>query len=246
MRSLRLLDALAASAGRGSPAVGVVGLARDTGLSAATAHRLLATLGQEGYVAQDPESSQYRLGSRLFALAATAESPLSMLRERVARPMEELRGRFGETVNLSVLDRRHIVYVHQVECDRPLRAFNRTGNRVLAHATAAGKALLAHEPDTLLRDLFAGVKLEALTASTITSTDILTAALDAVRVSGYALDLGEQDEDIVCVAAPILSAGCRPAGALSISGPEARMRRLDLDETGGELARAAAEPLARG
>jgi DNA-binding IclR family transcriptional regulator len=50
---------------------------------------------------------------------------------------------------------------------------------------------------------------------------------------------------VVCVAAPIAIAGRRPAGALSVSGPAGRMRRLDLAAVGERVAAAAAGVLDR-
>lgn len=240
-RALRVLEALAEGAGRGdggAGGVGVIELARATGLSAPTVHRLLATLLEEGYVARSEGSLRYRLGPRLFSLAVSAESPLASVRERVAPVMEELRDRFGETVNLAVLDRRHIVYVHQVESQRSVRAFNRIGNRVLAHASAAGKALLAHAPPATLDALLDSGELAALTPATLTSPAALSRDLERVRGRGYALDLGEQDAEIVCVAAAVPAVGLRPAAAVSVSGPALRVRALDLDTVGAELVRA--------
>ncbi len=236
MRGLRLLEVLADASGEGG--LGVTEAAKLTGLSTATAHRLLATLSGEGYVTQDASHDRYRLGPRLFALSSAAEAEVAELRRRAFPVMQRLRDLLGETVNLAVLDRRHIVYVDQVESDRPLRAFNRIGNRVPAHASAAGKALLAFAPSAALSE---EQPLEAFTATTITSAEELGAHLDAVRRQGFALDLGEHDEDVLCLAAPIPGPGGRAAGALSVSGPAERLRRLDLDATGRQVAAHAAE-----
>jgi IclR family acetate operon transcriptional repressor len=149
--------------------------------------------------------------------------------------MEELRDRFGETVNLAVLDRRHIVYVHQVESQRSVRAFNRVGNRVLAHASAAGKALLAHAPQAAIDALIEDGELQALTPVTLTDPAALIADLERVRARGYALDLGEQDPEIVCVAASVPAAGLRPVAAVSVSGPALRMHGLDVDRVGLDI-----------
>jgi DNA-binding IclR family transcriptional regulator len=237
-RSLQLLEALADTSGTTDGELGVIALARRTGLSAGTAHRLLATLSGEGYVTHDDGTSRYRLGPRLFALAAAAESEITVLRNRSMPTMEALRDQFGETVNLAVLDRRHIIYVDQAESHRPVRAFSRTGNRVLAHASAAGKVLLAFEPTAMFEGL-GEHPLESLTEATITSLDELKEHLREIRVRGYALDLGEQDEEVVCVAAPVGQPGRRPAGAISISGPSSRMHNADLHSIGAEVAAAA-------
>jgi DNA-binding IclR family transcriptional regulator len=152
--------------------------------------------------------------------------------------MRRLCTELGETVNLSVLNHHSIIYIEQVESDRPLRAFNRIGNRVPAHASAAGKALLAFEPEA---SSIVEAALEPLTAATITSADALSAHLAEIRESGYALDLGEHDEDVICVAAPISGPGRRPIAALSISGPAERLRRLDLPTLGRRVAAYAEE-----
>ena len=238
-RSLRLLETLADASGDGESELGVTEIARRTNLSPATTHRLLATLGAEGYVTKDSVTSRYRLGSRLFALSYAAESRITTLRAQASDAMEDLKTQYGETVNLAVLERRHVIYVHQVESERPVRAFNRIGNRILAHASAAGKVLLAFEPEGAVVSLLPHDRLESLTPATIVSPQILLQQLATVRMRGYALDLGEQDEEVVCVAAPILVPGRRPAAALSISGPANRMQKLDLDAVGGALVTAA-------
>jgi len=234
-RALRVLESLGAAAAQGRMDVGVIDLARATGLSAATTHRLLATLVEGGYVTRTEGSYRYRLGARLFALAANAESPLDSIRQRVAPAMEQLRDRYGETVNLAVLERRHIVYVHQVESQRSVRAFNRIGNRVLAHASAAGKALLAFGSESALDGLLGPGGLEVLTPMTVASGQELRAQLSVIRERGFAFDLGEQEVDVICVAAPVPTIGWRPTAALSISGPADRMRRLDLDQLGSTI-----------
>jgi IclR family acetate operon transcriptional repressor len=244
VRSLRILEAVATADGAVSSGVGVIEVARLAGLSPGTTHRLLATLGAEGYVTQDETTSRYRLGPGLFALARAAESEITALRALVTPAMETLSRAFGETVNLAVLDRRHIIYVDQIESDRPIRAFNRTGNRVPAHASAAGKALLAFTPEGIVASL-GTLPLESFTSRTITSTEELAEHLREVRRRGYALDLGEQDEEVICVASPVASPSQPPVAALSVSGPAQRMRSLNLDDVGAQLAAVASEILSR-
>ena len=244
MRGLRVMEALTEAGARGK--LGVIELSAACELSAATTHRLLATLSGEGYVQQDGSHDGYRLGPRLFALASAAESDMASLRLRALPAMTSLRDLVDETVNLAVLDRRHIIYVDQVESGRPVRAFNRIGNRVPAHASAAGKALLAEESEAVLSVLAQEAMLDALTADTITSGFELVAHLGDVRNRGFALDLGEYDPEVFCVAAAIPGPRNRPPAAVSVSGPAERMRRIDLGELGSQVAAAAADIEASG
>src|ERR1700724_3125927 len=71
-RTLDVLESLATRRG----ATGISELSQIVGLHVSTVHRLLATLVDRGYVRQDPDSSRYHLGSRIFALASAADGHL--------------------------------------------------------------------------------------------------------------------------------------------------------------------------
>jgi DNA-binding IclR family transcriptional regulator len=236
VRSLRLLEEIA-----GSAEVGLADLARATGLRPSTAHRLLATLIECGYVTQSAYSSRYRLGRRVLGLAGAMENRLARLRAAARPCLEQLREEFDETTNLGVLDRFSLVYVDQLESSRAVRMFTRIGSSVPAFATGAGKAMLAFQPDTTVEELLAREPFQQLTPNTIATAARLREELERIRRRGYALDREEYEEGVVCVAAPIFGEGGEVQAAVSISGPAARMQRLDLADTGERLARATLE-----
>jgi IclR family acetate operon transcriptional repressor len=77
------------------------------------------------------------------------------------------------------------------------------------------------------------------TERTIIDRDVFHRALDSVRDAGYAEDDGEQEVGVRCLAVAVPGA---PTGtAISISGPEARMTRLDLTEVVPLLRRVATD-----
>jgi IclR family acetate operon transcriptional repressor len=124
--------------------------------------------------------------------------------------------------------------------------FTQIGASVPAHASASGKAMLAFVPDAELDDLCARAPFEGLTARTVTTETELRSDLTRARSCGYAIDDEEYEEGVVCVAAPILGHGGAVMAAASISGPAARLHRIDLAELGEMLAahmRAASEDL---
>jgi IclR family transcriptional regulator, acetate operon repressor len=91
---------------------------------------------------------------------------------------------------------------------------------VALHCTGVGKALLASIPPDRARQLIGAGPLAARTPATITDPDALHAELSRVRARGYALDEGEMEVGVRCVAVGL--PGAAPM-AMSVSGPAARM-----------------------
>ena len=230
VRSLRLREEIAASA-----EVGLIELARRTDLSPSTAHRLLATLIECGYVVQGPSSNRYRLGHRVAALSGSIDDRLARLRAAARPCMAKLRDEYDETTNLSVLDGVNLVYIDQLGSSRAVRMFTRIGSHVPGYATGSGKAMLAFSEDTLLQELFEQEPYEQFAPNTITTASRLREELELIRSRGYSLDREEYDEGVVCVAAPIFN-HASGLGALSVSGPASRMYRLDLSLVGEQVA----------
>ena len=167
---------------------------------------------------QEP-SRQYSLGPRLMRLADASTKRLGT----IAHPyMRDVVSRLGESVNLAVLDGEEIVYVAQVQPSANfMRMFTEVGRRVKPHATAVGKAILAGTDERLVRDLLERTGMPRRTEHTLTTPDEFVADLERTRARGYALDDGEQELGVRCVAV-VVPAAPRPM-ALSMSGPLTRM-----------------------
>lgn len=63
-----------------------------------------------------------------------------------------------------------------------------------------------------------------LTSNTITDPERLRRELVRAKNCGYALDNGEIEEGLICVAAPIYDMNRRAVAAVSVSGPDYRMK----------------------
>lgn len=178
-RALDLLEALAAT-----DESALTDLAQRTGMIPSTAHRLLASLAQRGYVAQSPGNGRYRLGFKALELASSVSSRRDHLRTTARPHLEALREQTGESVNLVVLDRLDVVYLDQVEGSRSVRMFTQVGRTVPAHTTGAGKAILAHRPADEVERLYADDAVFApLTPRTITNAVDLDRALESVSAA---------------------------------------------------------------
>ena len=213
-RAFAILEAMADAGG----VIGLSQLAADSGLPLATIHRLVRTLVDLGYVRQEP-SRQYSLGPRLMRLAEGSTHRLSTL----ARPyLQQVVEALGESVNLAVLDGEEIVYVAQAQPSQNfMRMFTEVGKRAKPHTTAVGKAILATRPDAEVVDLLQHTGMAERTEHTITAPAAFLADLVRVRERGYALDDGEQELGVRCVAVVVPDAP--RAMALSVSGPLPRM-----------------------
>lgn len=204
---------------------GVTDLARKLDIAKSTAHRLLATLTDEGLLEQDVETGRYRLSLAVFDLAAAVQT--LDLHEAVLPPMTELRNRTGETVQVAVLDGREVVYIERLDSPNTLRLFLEVGRRNSAHCTGCGKALLAFSPPEQINRILQGWSMERRTDHTITTEAAMRADLEAARRRGYACNRQESEVGVVSVAAPIRDLSGRTVAAISVAGPA---ERLDAEE----------------
>ncbi len=219
----RALNIMEAMAREGAP-VTVTELAEKVGLKISTVHRLLSTLAHRGYVEQDPEDNKYRLGLKLLEVG-NAALYFSDIRT-VARPyLEELVDKCNETANLAILDKTDVVYIDQVESKNLIivKMFAQVGNRGPVHCTASGKALLAFLPEEKLEEILSQMELTRFTNETITDVKHLKKELERIRNEGYALDWGEREEHVRCIAAPIFNHEGKAIASISISGPSTRI-----------------------
>jgi DNA-binding IclR family transcriptional regulator len=231
-RVVGVLDRLA-----GAPeGLSVSDVARWLEVHKATASRLLATLAVHGFVERDAATRRYRLGARIVSLAGAAVARLPVVSQ--ARPeLEKLTRITHETTNLAILDRSHVVYVDQVTPSQTVVMASWVGRRSPAHASSSGKVLLAFGEERTREELLSR-RLERLTRHTITDPVRLRSVFQEVRRLGYARSVGEQEEGLVTMAAPVVVDG-RAVAAVSLSGPSLRIPPRDQPRLGRLLVNAA-------
>ncbi len=196
-------------------------LCQRTGLPKGTAHRLLTTLVEHGFVEQDHH--HYRIGVKAFVVGNAFLAHLD-LRARALPYLVELRNRSGESVQLAVLENLQVVYIERVLSHSPVAYMkSRVGAMLPAYCTALGKALLAFSPPELVRRYLDAVPLAAQTPHTITNRERLLQELESVRRRGYAVDRGEREASVRCIAAPVFDHEGAVAAAVSVAGPAERM-----------------------
>ena len=211
--------------------------ARELGIAPSTAHRLLSMLQYHGFVDHDSTTRTYLRGRALVDVGLAALNRLD-IRRRARGALESLARETNETVHLTVLDGRDILFVDAVESDQALRAADRTGSRLPAYATASGKALLAGLDPKGVATMLGRRRLSALTPRTITSRDELERELAATRERGYAVNRGESEEDLWAVAARIPRADGAPDASIVVSAPGSRVGDDWVERTGEAVRRA--------
>lgn len=233
-RAFELLEHLADAGGQ----LALTELAEISGLPMPTIYRLMRTLVNRGYVRQEP-SKRYALGPRLIHLGETAGRLLgSWAQPALAQLVDEV----GETANMAVLEGDEAVYVAQVPSRHSMRMFTEVGRRVNPHCTGVGKALLAQLSDSVASEIIGRTGLPAQTPHTITDPAALLEELGKIRRRGYALDDGEQEIGVRCVAVSLT--GTPTLAAISISGPQGRLPLNVIDDV-VPIMRRTAERLSR-
>lgn len=204
----------------GDRRLGLSDIASALGLAKATAHGILRTLQNEGFVEQDPESGRYQLGAELLRLG-TSYLDIHELRARALVWTDDLARSGGEAVYLGVLHQQGVLVVHHVFRPDDSRQVLEVGAMQPLHSTALGKVLAACDP--VARAELVEAKREPFTARTVTELDELEQVLGETRDQGYATDLEENWEGVAAVAAPIFDRHRMAVGAVGITGAVERV-----------------------
>ena len=219
-KASRLLDLFTSE----TPEWGVTEAALALEIPRSSAHDLLDTLACTGLLRR-VEGNRYRPGVKLLCLSSAALDSFAV--RGVARPvMECLARRLGATIHLAILDQAEVVYIDKVTPETgPRIAASGVGRRLPAHATAVGKALLAHQPAATITHTLGQLELRPLTERTVCSVDALRFELRGALRSGVARDREGSVQGVCCHAAPITERGATTA-AVSVSVPITAEQRL--------------------
>ncbi|MEU1557741.1 IclR family transcriptional regulator [Streptomyces scabiei] len=235
-RSLRILEAVA----QHQP-VTVGELTKLFGLPKSTVQRTLVTLNEAGWLrANRKDTTRWEIGARVLAVRPAALQGSSLF--AAARdPMVSLRDAMNETIHLSVPDGLHgMVVVDRVDCAQAVRTFHTIGDTSPLHATAVGRAVLAHLPGRDVEEVITA-GLERFSDTTPADADELRAELARIRTDGYAVNRNQFRPGVCAVAAPVLDEDGTPLAAVAVSMPESRYEADRLPEWGRLVADTTAE-----
>lgn len=232
-QSARLLELVA----RHPHGIRLSELTRQLKLPKATVYRTAVSWRQLGYLDQ-LEGGEYIIGSCIFLLASAYRAQLDL--RHIARPaLVDLNRRLGETVHLAVLDGDAIVYLDKVEGRQPIQVYTAVGTRAPLHATASGKAIIAHIDRWLER--WPDMPLPRFTERTITSHGEFVRELDRIRRQGFAINTGEWHAEVAGVGVPVLDQSGSAVAAVSVTFPERYLAAEQVDNLVAALKPTAAQ-----
>jgi IclR family transcriptional regulator, KDG regulon repressor len=222
VQSLGRAFAILEQVARHREGIGLAELSKLVGLHNSTTFHLAKTMVSLGYIRQERDSKRYRIGRPLFALAASALDEIEMV--NVATPiMEDLSRDTGESSHFAVRMGDAVVVIARTSGPGAFQLTDRVGVVRPAHCTALGKIILAAlRPDQLKRFL-ERVELTPSTKKSITDPNVLLREIAEVRRSAVAVDDGEFNAEVRCMAVPVYNFTGDVVGALGISGPIWRM-----------------------
>ncbi len=183
-RVLSILELL----GNTSKALTLTEIARGVKLDASTAYRALRALCERGFVYRIEATRRYVLSYNAFRLGSP-DRVVQGIDSRARMIMVRLAKDVSETIRLAVLEGAEARFCAEAGVARP--GLRMLGAMVDAHASAAGKALIAWRSRAEVELLYRGRSMHIYSERTIRSVPMLMGELAEIRAQGFAVSDGE-------------------------------------------------------
>lgn len=213
-RAIAILEMLSAGPRRPADVAEALAIHRTTAL------RLMQDL-ERGGLARHREDGTFAVGHRLAGLAQAALDQFD-LRGLGHNHLVSLAAVLGATVHLATIDGDRVVYVDKVEPHGTVRLYSEVGKPVRLHASGIGKAILAFAPETDRARLLHRYVFERFTPTTVVGAEAFRAHLAAIRARGWAVDDGEYESFVNCVAVPVKDSTGAVRTAISVTALRAQ------------------------
>lgn len=196
-------------------------IAKIMEISISSAHHLLSTLVNNGYIKQNVSSKKYRLGLKTIIIGNKYLKNLSL--SSIALPyLKEIQDTINETVYLAKIENINLAIIEIFNSTHNIRPFDVTVTKNEYHASALGKILLCSLDEINLNNFLSKRRLKKFTNNTITKFDMLRNELEKIKKSRVAFDHEELEYGLCCIASPILNSKSNIIGSIGISIPKQR------------------------
>jgi DNA-binding IclR family transcriptional regulator len=198
-RALRVLSVCA----DGRSSVTLSEISRDLKLNKTSSFRFANTLVRLGYLQRDAHTRQLTLGLKAFALGQALVQNFDLI--KIIRPMvDEAFKKHQCSMDVALRNGDFLLVVYRKEAHDTLIFHSPTVMGDL-HATALGKAVLAHLEKADLGPFLSKRRLIPRTRATLTTRERLLADLRKTRQRGYSLNNEESIAGLVAIGAPLMS-----------------------------------------
>jgi len=211
-------------------------IARRTGFSKSTVHRVLKLMEQSQLAVQDTLNRRYYLGPLITRLASNAITTHKRLITCADAEMKRLADITEETVVLDMMVGFKYQTLYEIASPLNLkvtREIKMSGAALASlYAGASVKVLMAQLDDKRLQMLMSVINIIAATERTVTDKKILMAQVAEVKKTGFSVSHSERIPDTICVSVPVYKYSLPVA--LSVVGPDIRLHSR-IREVVGEL-----------
>lgn len=220
-RGTEILIALGSDEALERDGLGVVRIAELVGREKSQVSRALSALAADGLVERDPDSRAYRLGWRLFALAARSARP--RLISHAGPVLRRLVAATGETAHLSALQGGEVLTLLSEAPPALITATGWSGRTIPVVCTSSGRALLFDHDLESLEALLANAGPDGRRPGAPRDAVELHRRIVADRRRGYATVREEFEAGLVAAGAPVRDPSGRIIAAINLSGPKFRL-----------------------
>ncbi|MCB0310815.1 MAG: IclR family transcriptional regulator [Bdellovibrionales bacterium] len=194
--------------------IGVTELSKRLKLHKNNVFRLLATLELRGYVEQNHETEDYRLGVKALQLGQAYISQSNLV-ARAAPILKALSETLGETASLAVLQNGFVQFPLSIEAKKPVKVAPRIAVSFSAKHNGAGRLLAAHLPDSVLNEML----------STNTPQDAaIKNQLSELRSNGILIDRAAIEADVVSISKIVKGNDNAVVAAIEVLVPQYRAK----------------------
>ncbi len=206
-----------AALGELTPRAPLGDLVERTGIPKPTLYRILRILLERDLVQQDT-TGMYRIGPRVFSLAARAFHGFQV-GDDIREVMVDLGQKVHLAVHVSAFRADQLIYLDKLEADTPFYMRSEIGRLQAVHSSAIGKSVLAELSPAHARKVLQAHQLDVFTPYTVVDVDRIIAGLPAIKVRGFAVDDEEDELSTRAIGAAFRDASGSPVGGISIVAP---------------------------
>ena len=225
-KALKIIEILA----QNSEPMRLIDIAALVEMPSSTALRMIATLIEYGYVAQEAQSQKYFLTMKLAQIGSMVTSKFN-LRDIVRPYLAKLTKEFGEASCIAIESSMMALYVDVMDGpDGMLKIMQHIGKQSPLHCSGVGKCMLLNYSEDEIDKLIETKGLPSFTPNTITTKKALLSELEIIKKQGYAMDNEECELGARCIACGIRNHAGQVVAAISMSGPVSRMAETAIEK----------------